>query len=228
MSVMRVEEFFAASAARKARFLTSSATTANPAPASPARAASTAALSASRFVWKEISSIVLTIFWVSSLAPAISRIDTVSLSIEAFAFSMVSMAPAINALAFAVPAALLLVIDDISSREEEVSSMEAACSDAASERIWEVSTAPPTASPIFRRIVSTDWASSPISSVEVNAISCVRSPSAIRWITSIALRTGPVMIFAISRLSRIDTPMAIARTKADSIREALNRVMELS
>ena len=40
---IRPDVFFAAAAARKARFLTSSATTANPAPASPARAASTAA-----------------------------------------------------------------------------------------------------------------------------------------------------------------------------------------
>jgi len=41
---------------------TSSATTAKPAPASPARAASTAALSARMFVWNAISSIVLMIF----------------------------------------------------------------------------------------------------------------------------------------------------------------------
>ena len=45
----------AASFARKARDRTSSATTAKPRPASPARAASTAALSASRLVWKAIS-----------------------------------------------------------------------------------------------------------------------------------------------------------------------------
>jgi len=41
----------AALADRWARFRTSAATTANPRPCSPARAASTAALSASRFVW---------------------------------------------------------------------------------------------------------------------------------------------------------------------------------
>jgi len=51
-----------------ARFLTSLATTAKPAPASPARAASTAAFRASRLVWKAISSIVLMILEVSSLA----------------------------------------------------------------------------------------------------------------------------------------------------------------
>ena len=47
---MSSEVLRAASAARRARFRTSSATTAKPAPASPARAASTAALRASRFV----------------------------------------------------------------------------------------------------------------------------------------------------------------------------------
>ena len=49
--------FFAASALRCARFLTSSATTENPLPWSPARAASTAALSARIFVWNAIPSI---------------------------------------------------------------------------------------------------------------------------------------------------------------------------
>ena len=52
----------AACATLLARFLTSSATTANPLPASPALAASTAALRARIFVWNEISSIVLMIF----------------------------------------------------------------------------------------------------------------------------------------------------------------------
>ncbi len=53
---------FAASALLLAKFLTSSATTAKPLPASPALAASTAALSARIFVWKAMSSIVLIIF----------------------------------------------------------------------------------------------------------------------------------------------------------------------
>ena len=48
---------FAASAERCASARTSVATTAKPRPASPARAASTPAFSASRLVWKAISSI---------------------------------------------------------------------------------------------------------------------------------------------------------------------------
>ncbi len=45
---------------------------------------------------------------------------------------MVSLAPLISPLAFVVLSALLLIIEAISSREEEVSSREAACSDATS------------------------------------------------------------------------------------------------
>ena len=56
---IKVVVLVAASAALVARERTSSATTANPAPASPALAASTAALSESRLVWKEISWMLL-------------------------------------------------------------------------------------------------------------------------------------------------------------------------
>ncbi|MBB3314060.1 hypothetical protein FHT78_005867 [Rhizobium sp. BK196] len=55
----------AAFAARWASSRTSWATTANPLPASPARAASTPALSVSRFVWKAISSMTPMILVIS-------------------------------------------------------------------------------------------------------------------------------------------------------------------
>jgi len=80
----------AESVARSARLRTSSATTAKPAPASPARAASTAALRASRFVWKATSSMFLMIFWVCSLARAISVMERVSSIMAWLAFSMAS------------------------------------------------------------------------------------------------------------------------------------------
>ena len=67
-----------ASEARMARLRTSSATTAKPLPASPARAASTAAFSASRFVWNAISSIVFTIFAVESAERLISATASAS------------------------------------------------------------------------------------------------------------------------------------------------------
>ncbi len=74
----------AASALRRARARTSSATTANPRPALPARAASTAAFRASRLVWKAISSMVRMILAVSPLAVrmsamAVSRRDMAAL-----------------------------------------------------------------------------------------------------------------------------------------------------
>ena len=60
-SIMSVVSF-AAFALRAARLRTSSATTAKPLPCWPARAASTAALSARMFVWNAISSMTLMIF----------------------------------------------------------------------------------------------------------------------------------------------------------------------
>ena len=62
----------AAAALRWAKERTSSATTANPAPASPARAASTAAFRARILVWKAISSISLTILATSALETSIA------------------------------------------------------------------------------------------------------------------------------------------------------------
>ena len=75
---IRAAVFLAASAERMASARTSSATTAKPRPASPARADSTAAFSASRFVWKAISSMVFTIFAVSALACRMSWTAPVS------------------------------------------------------------------------------------------------------------------------------------------------------
>ena len=133
---MRPFVFRAASAARRARFRTSSATTANPAPASPARAASTAAFRASRFVWKAISSIVLMIFPVSSLVLVISAIAPAISFICRSTFSTISFVSCIIALAWLALSAFCFVIEAISSREEEVSSRDDACSDAPSARDW--------------------------------------------------------------------------------------------
>ena len=77
----------AASADLLARFLTSSATTANPLPASPALAASTAALRASIFVWNAMLSIVLIIF---SISADFSSIIFIAASIFCVAFLKVS------------------------------------------------------------------------------------------------------------------------------------------
>ena len=62
-SLIRAEISLAASLERSASLRTSSATTANPSPCSPARAASMAAFKASRLVWLAISEIT----WMISL-----------------------------------------------------------------------------------------------------------------------------------------------------------------
>ena len=82
----------AASPERVASARTSCATTANPRPASPARAASTAALSASRLVWNAISSITRTIWPISRAARSISPMECSSPS-TAFCAEAASCVP---------------------------------------------------------------------------------------------------------------------------------------
>ena len=148
--------FLAASAALRARFRTSSATTANPAPASPARAASTAAFRARRFVWKAISSMVLMIFPVSSLVLVISAMAPAMAPMWPSTFSTTCLVWAIMALAWLALSAFCLVMEAISSRDEEVSSRDEACSEAPSARdrlareIWEAAEATCPA-PVVRR-----------------------------------------------------------------------------
>jgi len=64
---MEVIKFVAFSVSEES-FLTSSATMANPLPASPARAASMAAFRANKFVW-------LAIVWTALAAPSISEVN---------------------------------------------------------------------------------------------------------------------------------------------------------
>ena len=142
--------FLAASAARMARLRTSSATTANPAPASPARAASTAAFRASRLVWKAISSMVLMILAVSSLA----RRDLVHGLGQLgpwtrWPSATTCLASLMRLLAWSALSAFCLVMEDISSREEEVSSMEAACWLAPSASDWAAPETWPAAEPLL-------------------------------------------------------------------------------
>src|ERR1017187_3586343 len=107
---------------------TSSATTLNPAPASPARAASTAAFNARILVWKAMSSMVFKTPATWWLDLAIRLIDEVSWFMACAARSTVWCADCIRRSASPARSAFWRVVAEISSSEAEVSSMQAACS----------------------------------------------------------------------------------------------------
>ena len=125
---------FAACEERCAKLRTSVATTAKPRPASPARAASTAALSASRLVCRAISSIT----------PMMSEILREELSIWPMASTALattspprlatSRALAADWLACCAFSAFFFTVTAISSIEAEVSSRLAACSSVRCDR----------------------------------------------------------------------------------------------
>src|SRR5579871_132506 len=135
-SSISAEVSFAAWAQRCARLRTSSATTANPMPASPARAASTAALSARMLVWKAISSMTLMIFEILSLDALISFIDKTIWSRLWLASDTRWAASDMLSDATREFSVFFCAIEWISSLEAEVSSMDAACSDEPCARDW--------------------------------------------------------------------------------------------
>ncbi len=106
---------------RSASLRTSVATTAKPLPCSPARAASMAALSASRFVWYAISSTIEICSAITRMASTVSR--------TAVALPSASRAPRTAVCSVSRLLAALRVIDAlICSRLDVVSSTAAACS----------------------------------------------------------------------------------------------------
>ena len=119
----------AAVALRWARLRTSAATTAKPRPCSPARAASTAAFSASRFVWNAISSItpmMSAMRWLDVLISAIADTARPATLPPRSAWSRASVA---SWLAMCALSALRFTVTVISSMLCAVSSRLAACSD---------------------------------------------------------------------------------------------------
>ena len=106
---------------RSASFRTSLATTANPFPCSPARAASIAALSASRLVWREISSMMVILPAMTFMARTVSSTATPPFAASSADFS------AIFSVCIAL-SAFCLMLAAISSMDEEASSAAAACS----------------------------------------------------------------------------------------------------
>ena len=183
---------------RSASFLTSLATTAKPLPASPARAASMAALRARRFVWRAISSMMPILDAISRMA--VTAASTASPPRSA---SWAALA-AIDSFAAAL-SVFCLMVAAISSMELETSSVLAACSvapwlmDWAVDEIWMLPDATlevalsmlATVSESPRVMRSKARARSPSSSVRARkpaGTSSVRSPAAIfrEWSTAAA------------------------------------------
>ena len=117
----------AACALRLASAPTSPATTAKPRPCSPARAASTAAFSASRFVWKAISSITAMISAIRCEFCWISCIVATTRCTSLPPCSATVAAPVARSLALRAASAFSLTVLFSSSIAEAVSSSEPAC-----------------------------------------------------------------------------------------------------
>ena len=130
---------FAACEERCARLRTSEATTAKPRPASPARAASTAALSASRLVWRAISSItpMMSEILRDELLDLAHGLDRLGDHLAA-AIGDLRGCLAANWLAWWAFSAFFFTVAEISSIEDEVSSRLAACSSVRCERSVEL------------------------------------------------------------------------------------------
>ena len=116
-----------ACAADCARRRTSTATTAKPLPASPARAASTDALSASKLVWKAMSSIMPMILEILPDELVIFSIASVASAITCPPSSAVRVTTLERWLASCARSALLSTVVANCSMAAEVSSIVAAC-----------------------------------------------------------------------------------------------------
>ena len=128
-SLIRTPISFAASPERCARFRTSPATTANPRPWSPARAASTAALSASRFVWNAISFIMEIISAIRELDALISPIDFTASSTISPPFTASESVLVASLLASIALSEFCFVVAFDSSIVAAISSRDEACSE---------------------------------------------------------------------------------------------------
>ena len=194
LALMRVLTARAASALRCARLRTSLATTAKPRPCSPARAASTAALSARMLVWKAMPSITpmmsailrelsLMPFMVSTTWPTTSPPLTAML-----------LAPSANALAWRALSALWRTVAPSCSIDAAVCCSVEACSSVRWLRSWlpwaicalavaTLSAFMRTAPTTFTRLscMRPIWAIRLLSSPARNCTVTLRSPAATRW-----------------------------------------------
>ena len=125
---------FAACDERCARLRTSDATTAKPRPASPARAASTAALSASRLVWRAISSITPMMSEILRDDSSIFAIAPTALATTSPPRSATSRVVGRRRFACWAFSAFFFTVAEICSIDAEVSSSDAACSSVRCDR----------------------------------------------------------------------------------------------
>src|SRR6185312_10161374 len=191
-SVMRPLISRAASAERWARLRTSPATTAKPRPCSPARAASTAALSARMLVWKAIESITP---MMSAMRRELSWMPSMVFTTWSTASPprwATFAAPAASSLAVAALCAFWLTVAVISSMEAAVSSRFEACSSVREDRsllpaaIWPEATVtfsaasrtPFTMSAREVFISASERSTSPSSSSRPTSMRLLRSPEA--------------------------------------------------
>ncbi|CAB3744708.1 hypothetical protein LMG1231_06127 [Achromobacter denitrificans] len=214
----------AAAALRCASVRTSLATTAKPLPCSPARAASTAALSARMLVWNAMPSITPTMSAMRDELPEMARmvsttLDTASPPRRATAAEAATMRFASSAVS-----AFCLTVVASSSMLAAVSSRVAACSSVRLERSAlpdEISCAPTLISSTPRRTADTvrtrlscmllsAASSTPISFLPRSATRRVRSPSAMRRKISPASSSGRRMMRRISTCA----PTAMSRPSA--------------
>ncbi len=216
----------AAAALRCARLRTSEATTANPRPCSPARAASTAALRARMLVWKAMPSMIATmsamrleLAWMVFIRS--TTFATISPPLEA----RVAAACA-SVLASREVSACIATLDDICSVADDASSRDTACCSASRDRSalplprlcavpWTESAAWRTRATVAARLsfISLSAARScPVSSVPAPSMRAVRSPLAIVWTTPRAAKTGFSTDTMIQVASRANTTMPAAET----------------
>ncbi len=136
LAVMRLLICLAASADRCARLRTSLATTAKPRPCSPARAASTAALSARMFVWKAMPSITLMMSAICLELSLIPFIVSTTWPTTVPPLTATVEAPWANWLACLALSAFCFTVAPSCSIEAAVSSSADACSSVRPDRSW--------------------------------------------------------------------------------------------
>ena len=194
----------AASALRWARLRTSLATTAKPRPCSPARAASTAALSARMLVWNAMPSITAVMSAIRLALSLMPFIVVTTWPTTAPPRVASVLAPVANWLAWRALSALCLTVEPSSSIAAAVACSALAWVSVRCDRsmLPEAISREPMATPsapalsvttmpsrlaLMRPKAVSNW---PTSSVDVLSIDCVRSPSATRSATATARRNG--------------------------------------